>query len=486
MSAKPTETKAEVIAVAEASPTLSGVPSDQPTLTDSRLRARSAHSKAQSRNYALPLPTAPAPVARDQEISNSILDTIWSALRYRKKPVPPDRFELFLRELREITLADIYHALSEKSAHSFDGLFWFRVSYQEHEHSSPQFVSILSDRDSADVSVADFFDDARRGIQGLKAGTLRLCCLTKTSPEIRELFSYFRLFSLSAYSEPQFWARTLLAHLLLWSQYITPEFVNTLLDGSAVEADTTRSKAFRLPSQEPLAFPRSNFDYIWPLDVIDFNIVEIHTKRPYKSSPKLERIQLYDRVGSDGSHNLTLSFDSSRVLESFKQSLNSSSLSIEKSADPRTSMALLSLYQVLFAIHRQMNEDAMRFVEKVTGRASEMVVHSRDHPGRAEFLYLVLLQDYVVMATYHMEAAQVRFCELLPDTLPATYLARKVATLEDTRYLIDCMEKLKEHLLDCQQQVRHTPPPGGWIPQLTEPSRPNRSKNSNKARSPAS
>ena len=67
---------------------------------------------------------------RDQEISNSVLDTIWNKLLYRRRPVVPDSFETFLRDLKEVTLADIYHTLNEKSAASFEGLVWFAVSHQ--------------------------------------------------------------------------------------------------------------------------------------------------------------------------------------------------------------------------------------------------------------------------------------------------------------------------------------------------------------------
>ena len=65
---------------------------------------------------------------RDQEISNSVLDSIWNKLLSRRKPVAPDSFETYLRDLKEVALADIYHTLNEKRAASFDGLVWFAVS----------------------------------------------------------------------------------------------------------------------------------------------------------------------------------------------------------------------------------------------------------------------------------------------------------------------------------------------------------------------
>ena len=85
--------------------------------------SRLPQGKAHTRDYALP-PRVP----RDQEISNSVLDTIWHKLRYRCRPVEPDSFETFLRDLKEVTLADIYHTLNEKPAASFEGLVWFAVS----------------------------------------------------------------------------------------------------------------------------------------------------------------------------------------------------------------------------------------------------------------------------------------------------------------------------------------------------------------------
>ena len=86
---------------------------------------RIPQGKAHTRNYALP-PRVP----RDQEISNSVLDTIWNKLLYRRHSVAPDSFETFLRDLKEVTLADIYHTLNEKPAASFEDLVWFAVSRQ--------------------------------------------------------------------------------------------------------------------------------------------------------------------------------------------------------------------------------------------------------------------------------------------------------------------------------------------------------------------
>ena len=85
--------------------------------------ARLPQGKAQTRRYGL-LPGVPG----DQQISNSVLDSIWNKLLYRRKPVAPDDFETYLRDLKEVTLADIYHTLNEKRVASFEGLVWFAVS----------------------------------------------------------------------------------------------------------------------------------------------------------------------------------------------------------------------------------------------------------------------------------------------------------------------------------------------------------------------
>lgn len=85
--------------------------------------SRLPQGKAHTRDYALP-PREP----RDQEIRDSVLDTVWNTLLYRRRPVEPDGFETFLRDLNEITLADIYRTLNGKPAASFDGLVWFAVS----------------------------------------------------------------------------------------------------------------------------------------------------------------------------------------------------------------------------------------------------------------------------------------------------------------------------------------------------------------------
>ena len=74
-------------------------------------------------------------------------------------------------------------------------------------------------------------------------------CLTKSSPVIKRLFSYFRLFTLSAYSEPQFWARSLLAFLLCWSGYASQEFADVILQSSEGKSKADDGRVFCLPSR---------------------------------------------------------------------------------------------------------------------------------------------------------------------------------------------------------------------------------------------
>ena len=66
---------------------------------------------------------------------------------------------------------------------------------------------------------------------------------------MKRLFSYFRLFTLSAYSEPQFWARTLLAFLLCWSGHASQEFVDIILQSPDDKSTAVKSRVFCLPSQ---------------------------------------------------------------------------------------------------------------------------------------------------------------------------------------------------------------------------------------------
>lgn len=210
--------------------------------------SRLPRGKAYTRDYALP-PRVP----RDQEISNSVIDTIWNKLLYRRRPVAPDSFETFLRDLKEVTLADIYHTLNEKPAASFEGLVWFAVSCQGffslivpwqqrlmekktlRTYHSPRFSQMKMSAACQYLKLSiNFeptmskhpqvnFDYGMLPSRAIESGDL-MCssCLTKTAPVMKRLFSYFRLFTLSAYAEPQFWARTLLAFLSMLERLRKP------------------------------------------------------------------------------------------------------------------------------------------------------------------------------------------------------------------------------------------------------------------------
>ena len=81
------------------------------------------------------------------------------------------------------------------------------------------------------------------------------------------------------------------------------------------------------------------------------------------------------------------------------------------------------------------------------------VVHSRDHPGRAEYLYLLMLQDYVTSTLCHMQAAREQLCRQLPDTAREVSIIRKKDVLKDADYLIESLKSAVVHLGECQQQV---------------------------------
>ena len=86
---------------------------------------------------------------------------------------------------------------------------------------------------------------------------------------------------------------------------------------------------------------------------------------------------------------------------------------------------------------------------------THQVVHSRDHPGRAEYLYLLMLQDYVTSTLYHIQAAKEQLCRQLPNTAGEALTIRKNNTLKDTDYLIESLNLMTVHLGECQQQVKH-------------------------------
>ena len=122
--------------------------------------------------------------------------------------------------------------------------------------------------------------------------------------------------------------------------------------------------------------PDWNFKYMWPFDVVEFSAIDIHTRRPYKRQPKMERIQFYNHSRVDGSYNLTLLFDSSRALEKVKTLLTDNSFLRDKAANCSPVVnptPLLAIYTVLFTIHRLINEETRHFVENVFSQASDIV-----------------------------------------------------------------------------------------------------------------
>lgn len=301
------------------------------------------------------------------------------------------------------------------------------------------------------------FHQFREDYRQASPNTLRLCCLTKSAPEIKRLFSYFRLFTLSAYSEPEFWARTLLAYLLCWCGHANREFVDVILQNSDGSADAVKSRVFCLPSRIVATSLDWNFDYVWPYYVPDFSVFDIHTRRPYKAKPIMEQIQLHNHFSDDGSCSTTLLFDSTRALACFRTLLTrptpqSSEVSLDGTLV--SVLPLAYLYEIILAIHEQMNGESLEFVSKVFNRATEIVVHSRDHPGRAEYLYLLMLQDYTTSTLHHAQAAKEQIRRHFPDTVRESLTVRRNSVLKDTDYLIKSLDKALVYLDKCQQQAK--------------------------------
>lgn len=235
---------------------------------------------------------------------------------------------------------------------------------------------------------------------------MRHSCLTKSSPVIKRLFSYFRLFTLSAYSEPQFWARSLLAFLLCWSGYASQDFADGILQSSEGKSKADSSRVFCLPSRGMASsMPSSrrsdrlrhgavaaassswDFDYVWPFDMPDFSVFDIHTRRPYKEKPTMEEVQLYSQFNNDGSCNTTLLFDTTRALARFRTLLTRSVRRDGEENPPEAlgnMVPLNCLYEIVLTIHEQMNEESLAFIGKAFNRATE-IVHTRLLPDSRFF-----------------------------------------------------------------------------------------------------
>ena len=65
---------------------------------------------------------------------------------------------------------------------------------------------------------------ASEAIKVQEVDTVKICCIAMDPSDLSHVFSYFRLFTLSAHSDSHFWGRTLLAYLLRYSGHISPEF----------------------------------------------------------------------------------------------------------------------------------------------------------------------------------------------------------------------------------------------------------------------
>lgn len=80
--------------------------------------------------------------------------------------------------------------------------------------------------------------------------------------------------------------------------------------------------------------------------------------------------------------------------------------------------------------------------------------HSRDHPGRAEYLYLLLLQDHAASTVHHTEAARDYLNRLIPETVPTPYLTQKISILEDKGHISASLNQLMLHITQCLQEVK--------------------------------
>ena len=180
--------------------------------------------------------------------------------------------------------------------------------------------------------------------------------------------------------------------------------MDVVLQSPNGSADAVASRVFCLPSRSALLF-RSlgqsfagsqyatvvapsldwNFDYVWPYHVPNFSVFDIHTRRPYKAKPTMEQIQLHNQFSDEGSCSTTLLFDSTRALACFRKLLtrptpqsNGASLSGTLVGVP----PLTHLYEIILAIHEQMNGESLDFVRKIFNRATEIVHISLQPHGR--------------------------------------------------------------------------------------------------------
>ncbi|KAI4148861.1 MAG: hypothetical protein LQ340_004909 [Diploschistes diacapsis] len=428
-------------------------------LAKARSRDIAAHGQLQSCN-----PRA-AHLPQDQQYCDSILDSILLRLERRKALLEPDNFETFLRDLKETTLADIYHTLSSKSAGTFQNLFWFANVGPSCQPSSNLGIeaaidlSYTSDDDLKALSVSEFFERIKGNVENKKPNSIALCCLSKTAPELSQVFSYGRLFRLSAYSEPRFWALTLSAYFLLWSRYINGPCADAIMKDAIKAVVSVDVKRFHLPSQKPsLATSDDMFwEFAWPYAVRGYSRVNYHTERPYNTKPILERIQYSDQEMFSGQRNLVMLFESSRALLRFKEILRGSDKNLLHpiSTSPGN-VHRISLHRclVLFSVHELINKESLQFVEQAYAKIDEVLVKCRDHPGRSVCLFFLWLKDHADVSLRYTEVRMNHLRQLGTIGDPDLYGKRREALLHDGAFVLRSLKELSERLAASQNEAK--------------------------------
>ena len=234
------------------------------------------HSRLQSRNYALfPRPQA----QRDQVIDRSILDSILLLFQSRKATFSQDPFEEFLRAENEVTLADVYRILSKEPARLFAKALWVKNFVPSQDSSVQLDFDLSSILQNGSHTCSDLFKLASEAIKIHGDDAFKLCSISKAPSDINRVFSYFRLFTLSAHSDSQFWGRTLLAFLLQYNGQISSEFADTIIKSSQIKARCYVPRVYRLPSQGPLQRDEgSSFACQWIRHTPDFGAVSNHMR----------------------------------------------------------------------------------------------------------------------------------------------------------------------------------------------------------------
>lgn len=101
----------------------------------------------------------------------------------------------------------------------------------------------------------------------------------------------------------------------------------------------------------------------------------------------MEQIQLHNHFSDDGSCSTTLLFDSTRALACFRELLTRPTTQSSEASPSGTSVSVLPLtrlYEIILAIHEQMNGESLEFVRKVFNRATD-IVHTSLQPRNRPF-----------------------------------------------------------------------------------------------------